>query len=100
MQSRIHVGTHPLWKGTRLCLNCPWRNSGLKIFEPQSVEMETNKKFKSWFIKNANGQILDPEILMLGIYSREIITSLHKSISIIVTAAFKINKTHSLVTVT
>ena len=43
---------------------------------------------------------LDPEILMLGIYSREIFTSLHKSISIIVLAAFKINKTHGLVTVT
>lgn len=35
-------------------------------------------------------KFLDPEILMLGIYSREIFTSLHKSISIIVTAAFKI----------
>ena len=45
-------------------------------------------------------KFLDPEMLMLGIYSREIFTSLHKSISIIVTAAFKINKTHSLVTVT
>lgn len=37
-------------------------------------------------------KFLDPEILPIDIYSREIFTSLHKTCSI-VTATFKVNKT-------
>lgn len=61
--------------------------------------MET-KNLRADLLKMQMDKFLDPEILMLGLCSREIFTSLHKSISIIITAAFKINKTHSLVTVT
>ena len=61
--------------------------------------MET-KNLRADLLKMQMDKFLDPETLMLGLYSREIFTSLHKIISVIVTAAFKMNKTLSLVTVT
>ena len=87
MQPRSCVGTHTLWEERKGCVWVVYAETqALRFLNPWRVEVETKKSktkqsLKADLIKMQMAKFLDPEILTLGVYSREIFTSLHKSVS-------------------